>query len=656
MKLPLGMILALLVQVPAPQSNQQSATRPVVATASLEGIVMKLGTGEPVAGADVELTRVEGTADAPMTPQATQYVSTMLQGGGPGGPLPPPAIAAEVKYAKTGQDGKFSFKELKAGKYRLVAARVGGMFYPAEYGQHDPRQRGLHFPIREGENARDLRIEMMQTGAIAGRVLDEDGESMGHIIVMALEEQYREGERFLNMIQSVATDEQGNYRLYWLAPGSYYVAAVYEDQQRRTINPDPIPPGRRGPTDRATSPVILRSYTPNGGLVEETYAVVYNGSVTDPSRSRAIDVRAGLTTGAVDISMGAGKVRVQHLRGVVVNGTTGRPGPATLIAIPKKSSPNMAVLTGNADSNGVFDLAGAMPATSYSLFATTTTANTAGIPAATVAAAAAAGVTLPGAGTTLLGYVPVEVSNMDVDGVKVVTTPGINLTGRVVIEGRSRSDNDPDLARMRVGLRRDPDNIATPGPLAAQPATTAPGTAPVPARPPNGAVSGTGDFTATINTGDFKVTVSPLPPNTFIKTIRMGNVDVLSQGLQIYGQPDSALEVIIGSGGSELTGTVTNSAMRITPNAVVVLVPDSLNLQRRPDLYRSGATDHEGRFKLQNVLPGTYKLFAWEYASPDAWFDPAFMQLYEAFGKPVSVREGEKQDIAANVIPHRRGL
>jgi len=654
MKVSLVMMLVLFAQGPVPQPNQQPAIQTAVATASIEGIVVKLGTSEPVAGADVELTRVEGTPAAPMTPQATQYVSTMLQGGGPGGPLPPPGIAAEVKYAKTGQDGKFSFKELQAGKYRLVTARVGGTFFPAEYGQHDPRQRGLNFPVREGETAKDLKIEMMQTGAIAGRILDEDGEPMGHIIVMALEEQYREGERFLNMIQSVATDEQGNYRLYWLAPGAYYVAAVYEDQQRRTINPDPIPPGRRGPTDRATSPVLLRTHTPDGGVIEETYAVVYNGSVTDPSRSQPIEVRAGLATGGIDISLGAGRIRVRHIRGVIVNGTTGQPGAATLIAIPKKPSPNTVVLTGTADSNGAFDLAGAVPGTSYSLFATTTTGNTAGIPAATIAAAAAAGVALPGAGSTLLGYIPVEVSNMDVEGVRMVTTPGINLTGRVMIEGRSRSDNDPDLARMRIGLRRDPDNIATPGPTAAlPPVATAPGAAPAVARP-NGAVSGTGEFSILMNTGDFKVTVSPLPAGAFVKSIRMGNADVLNDGLHLYGQPDGILDVLIGSGGSELTGVVMNSAMRITPNAVVVLVPDSLSLRRRPDLYRSGTADHEGRFKLQNALPGTYKLFAWEYATQDAWFDPAFMQLYEAFGKPVSIREGEKQEIPANVIPHRR--
>jgi hypothetical protein len=150
-------------------------------------------------------------------------------------------------------------------------------------------------------------MAMMQTGAIAGRVLDEDGEPMGHMIVMALEEQYRDGERFLNMIQSVATDESGNYRLYWLGPGPYYVAAVYEEQQRRTINPDPIPPGRRGPSDRATSAVILRSYAGNGDVIEETYSVVYNGSVTDWEKTRPVDVRAGLTTAGIDIANGSGK-------------------------------------------------------------------------------------------------------------------------------------------------------------------------------------------------------------------------------------------------------------------------------------------------------------------------------------------------------------
>jgi hypothetical protein len=648
MNFSLGLLFVFLGQAPQP-------ARPVVATAAIEGIVVRAGTDEAIAGVDVELTRVEGTAAAPFTPQATQYVNAMLQGGGNGGPLPPPVIASEVKYAKTGSDGKFAFKDLKEGKYRLVTVRVGGAFYPSEYGQHDPRQRGLNFPLREGEVIKDVKMAMVQTGAIAGRVLDEDGEPMGHMIVMALEEQYREGERFLNMIQSVATDENGNYRLYWLGPGPYYVAAVYEEQQRRTINPDPIPPGRRGPSDRATSAVILRSYTANGDVIEETYSVVYNGSVTDWEKTRPVDVRAGLTTAGIDIAMGAGKVRVRHLRGVVVNGQTGQSGASSIVAVPKRVAPNAVVLTGSTEPNGSFDLAGAIPGITYSLFATTTTGNNLGIPAATLVAAAAAGVTLAGGGTTLIGHTTVEVPNSDVEGLRIVTMPGVNLTGRVIIEGRPQSDNDADLARMRLSLRRDPDTIASPSGFAAlPPVTTAPG-ATAPPRPPNGAVLPNGSFNATINTGDFKVSVSPLPAGMFVKSIRMGNTDVLSDGLHVNGQPESALEIVIASGGAELSGVVSGSALKVAPNSVVVLVPDALALRKRSDLYRSTMTDHEGRFKLQNVLPGTYKLFAWEFVPADAWLDPSFVQLYESFGKSVSLRDAEKQETATAVIPLRRG-
>jgi len=135
----------------------------------------------------------------------------------------------------------------------------------------------------------------------------------------------------------------------------------------------------------------------------------------------------------------------------------------------------------------------------------------------------------------------------------------------------------------------------------------------------------------------------------------MGNTDVLSDGLHVNGQPEAALEIVIGSAGAELSGVVSGSALKVAPNSVVVLVPDALALRKRADLYRSTTTDHEGRFKLQNVLPGTYKLFAWEFVPADAWLDPSFVQLYESFGKSVSLRDAEKQETAAAVIPLRRG-
>src|SRR6185436_4955299 len=101
-----------------------------------------------------------------------------------GGAAPPAQIAPEIKYAKTGSDGRFSFANLKEGKYRLAAILVGGNYFPAEYGQHDVRQRGLPFPVAAGQTVKNLKLEMATTGAITGQIVDEDGQPMGHATVM----------------------------------------------------------------------------------------------------------------------------------------------------------------------------------------------------------------------------------------------------------------------------------------------------------------------------------------------------------------------------------------------------------------------------------------------------------------------------------------
>src|SRR5439155_14114122 len=100
---------------------------------------MQSGTTNPISGADVELSRVEGTSKAPMDPAISSAFAQALQGSGQSGAVPSPELAPEVKYAKTGPDGRFAFSDLKEGKYRLVSVKVGGAYNPAEYGQHDPR-------------------------------------------------------------------------------------------------------------------------------------------------------------------------------------------------------------------------------------------------------------------------------------------------------------------------------------------------------------------------------------------------------------------------------------------------------------------------------------------------------------------------------------
>jgi hypothetical protein len=122
---------------------------------------------------------------------------------------------------------------LLPGKYRLLAARAGGAYSPAEYGQRHPRGRGTNFEFTEGQSIVDLNLPMAANGTISGRVLDSDGTPAAHVRMLAMEAFYKYGRRLFGLVEVAETDDHGEYRLYYLPPGHYYVAARPEDQRRR---------------------------------------------------------------------------------------------------------------------------------------------------------------------------------------------------------------------------------------------------------------------------------------------------------------------------------------------------------------------------------------------------------------------------------------
>ena len=72
---------------------------------------------------------------------------------------------------------------------------------------------------------------MTLTGSISGRVTDAGGEPIAHAFVMALQPWYQKGQRRLAFVQAVQTNDLGEYRLFWLPPGRYFIAATFEDLQ-----------------------------------------------------------------------------------------------------------------------------------------------------------------------------------------------------------------------------------------------------------------------------------------------------------------------------------------------------------------------------------------------------------------------------------------
>src|SRR5215469_4638480 len=87
--------------------------------ASVEGVVVKLGSGEPIANAEVRLSSQSN--------------------------LP---IAGRIPPTKTDSNGRFFFDNVSPGTYRIFATSDGG-FVPAEYGQRSPTGEGNALAIAE---------------------------------------------------------------------------------------------------------------------------------------------------------------------------------------------------------------------------------------------------------------------------------------------------------------------------------------------------------------------------------------------------------------------------------------------------------------------------------------------------------------------------
>ena len=145
----------------------------------------------------------------------------------------------------------------------------------------------------------------------------------------------------------------------------------------------------------------------------------------------------------------------------------------------------------------------------------------------------------------------------------------------------------------------------------------------------------------------------PASRTTYVKSIRFGGADVLNGRLHVDGTATGRpLEIVVGTNPGQLEGVVVDAGRRPAAQVIVVLVPRSERRQRT-DLYRVVSTDAAGRFRIPNVPPEDYKLFAWEDVETNAWLDPQFLRLDEERGQAVRIGEGARVVVDVAVIPAR---
>ena len=140
----------------------------------------------------------------------------------------------------TASDGKFLFENLKPGTYSLKAT-LGG-YSPTEYGQRGPNGRGMNITLKAGQKIQGISLTMTPGGTILGRVTDANGEPLSRALIQAQKLIYQERGRSLVTVQAVYTDDRGDYRLFWLPAGQYYINATPSDDRMRTMTAMIRPP------------------------------------------------------------------------------------------------------------------------------------------------------------------------------------------------------------------------------------------------------------------------------------------------------------------------------------------------------------------------------------------------------------------------------
>jgi hypothetical protein len=612
-------LFLLLAQNAAPQQPAAPA-----APATIEGVVVKAVTGESLSKVTITLSEVRISnapaadipfAVAPNSPEFALVVSSINQRN-----TGPPQVVT------TASDGKFLIENVKPGTYSIKAT-LGG-YAPAEYGQRGTNGRGMNITLKAGQKMQGISLTMTPGGTILGRATDANGDPLIRALIQAQKLVYQERGRSLVTAEAVYTDDRGNYRLFWLPAGQYYISATPSDDRMRTMTAMlPSPNGTTTTLSPLTSNTVLSAVRDmdfgliygiptglkvngqslsNGDVIEEAAVPVFYPAASDQSTATSVEVRPGAVISGIDIT--TKPARVYRIRGKIIN-SIGRPlAAADITFVPKNSQTGAQSSHVPQDPNNLgYEIAGVLPGSYYLLVS---------------------GMEAPG--MPVIGLSSIDVQASSLENVVVTASSPFAIQGHIS-RGSTVSTTATNLQTVTVRVEPQLSGL------------------------PNAMVLGTGmsvrqdNFVLPIAVAmDYRVAVTA-PANTYVQSIRFGGQDVLRDGLHIDGTSGETLEIVISPNAGRLEGNVSVDRQKFA-NATVVLAP-APSLRQQTSLYQTTQTNAEGHFTFENIPPGTYKLFAWEDVEPLAWFDAEFLRNFESRGTEVLIRESAKENIDITLIP-----
>lgn len=510
------------------------------------------------------------------------------------------------KTALTDGEGRYEFRDLPAGRFSLNATKSG--YVSVQYGQTRPFEQGRQIEVADKQVLDKTDINLPRGSVISGRIVDEFGEPVADAMVSAMRQTWMGGRRRLVPAgRTSMTNDLGQYRMYGLPPGDYYVSATLRNAETMIFE------------------AMVMAGGPTGSNPGSGYAPTYFPGTPSASEAQKVVVALGQEAQQTDFALLP--VRLAKVSGMVVS-SDGKPVETAMVnLLPASRSGEIGMMmmgsSARTSKDGQFTLNGVAPG-EYTLNVRSMRIQTSDAGGNMTFTATIGG---PDGGNAEFASMPLTVAGEDIANVAVVTTKGSTMSGRLSFEGGSQPAN---IQSIRI--------VANPD-LSDGPVMVGGNGAPAKAD---------GTFEVRGLAGHRIVRVGNLPSGWALKAVRVNATDVTDSGVDFKpGEQVANVEIVLTSKTTEINGSVTTANGEPTKDYTVVVFSDDPDHWSIPmSRWVTGARpDQDGRFKISNLPPGSYYAIALEYIEAGAWGDPELLDRLKTRAKRFTVSEGRTETL-----------
>lgn len=479
-----------------------------------------------------------------------------------------------VRTTTTDLEGRYEIANLPPGRYSVSASKDG--FLGLSFGQTRPSMPSQALQLGERQSMEGVDLFVFRGGAISGRIVDEFGDPLTSVLVTVLRVQFQQGKpRLIAAGPRAETNDLGEYRIFALPPGAYYVSA--------SLPPPPPPLDSHG----------VQRLGDTGGL-----APVFYPGTNDPNAASRVNVVAGETVPEVNISLVA--TRLASVSGVAMDRHGALITTGTVNALPRGMAQNGFSRGASLGPDGQFRVTGLAPG-EYTLIVSSRVAppprgmSSAAMPRPDVA----------------VGIV--AVNGDDVDGVRLAPLARVTVSGRVIFDNPLAAATISASAVRVTSEALNPDERM----MGLMGAPTTPGEdfrfvlqmPPVLVMPRASVIAGPGSSWA-------------------VKAVSVNGADVTDTGIALRpGEEVSGVEIELTEQVPTVSGTVTIGNVPAAGYNVIVFPQDRTrwNLSG-PSVFQLTRTDASGRFSMTGLRAGRFYAAAILELDDLGWTDPKLLE------------------------------